>query len=81
MKTKLKIANDCCGAEEQSADCNAVMTVTEAAHYLRKSEAAIYTMISRKELPYIKLGRCVRFFRKNLDEYLASKAVPTRRRN
>jgi excisionase family DNA binding protein len=38
-----------------------LLTVAEVARYLRIHEKTVYTMVARRELPSIRLGRRVRF--------------------
>ena len=37
------------------------MNIPEAAHYLGTTPATLYTKIWRREIPFIKIGRSVRF--------------------
>jgi excisionase family DNA binding protein len=54
-----------------------LMTVKQAADYLGTTPATLYTKIWRREIPFIKLGRSVRFDVIDLDQLIAeSKVVP-----
>ena len=54
-----------------------LMTVKEAARYLGTTPATLYTRIWRREVPFIKLGRSVRFDVRDLEEMIEQfKVVP-----
>lgn len=54
-----------------------LLTVRQAAEYLGTTAATLYTKIWRREIPFIKLGRSVRFDVTDLDQLIAqSKIVP-----
>jgi excisionase family DNA binding protein len=50
----------------------ALLTIDEAARYLRLSRAKVYSMAARGELPSVKMGRSVRVRRERLDAWLDS---------
>jgi excisionase family DNA binding protein len=50
----------------------ALLTIEEAARYLRLSRAKVYSMAARGELPAVKMGRSVRVRRDRLDAWLDS---------
>lgn len=45
-------------------------TVREAAEYLGRSDKSIRNLVTRRLLPVIKYGRCVRFAQRDLDEFI-----------
>jgi excisionase family DNA binding protein len=54
-----------------------LLTVRQAAAYLGSTVATLYSKVWRREIPFIKLGRSVRFDVIDLDELIArSKVVP-----
>lgn len=53
----------------------AVMTVDEAALYLRIPKSSLYKGTSAGLIPHRKMGRLLRFDKADLDEYLKSKKV------
>jgi excisionase family DNA binding protein len=54
-----------------------LMTIKQAAEYLGTTPGTLYTKIWRREIPFIKLGRSVRFDVKDLDELIEmSRVVP-----
>jgi excisionase family DNA binding protein len=52
-----------------------LLTVRQAAEYLGTTPATLYTKIWRREIPFIKLGRSVRFDVRDLDELIACSKV------
>jgi excisionase family DNA binding protein len=44
-----------------------LMNIREAAHYLGTTPATLYTKIWRREIPFVKIGRSVRFDVKDLE--------------
>jgi excisionase family DNA binding protein len=46
-------------------------TAEELAEYLNVSKAAIYAMVYRKEIPFLKIGRRVRFRCESVEEWIA----------
>ena len=52
-----------------------VMTAKELARYLRLSEATVYRKVDSGEIPYVKLGRLIRFPKAVIDRWLADTAV------
>lgn len=50
-----------------------IMTRKEAAEYIGISLAAFAKL--QNEIPHIKLGKSVRFFKKHIDEFLERKVV------
>jgi excisionase family DNA binding protein len=54
-----------------------LLTVRQAAIYLATTPSTLYTKIWRRELPYIKLGRSVRFDIADLNTLIeGSRVVP-----
>jgi excisionase family DNA binding protein len=51
------------------------MTINEAAVYLAVPVATLYTRVFHREIPFVKLGRSVRFDRTDLDALIDSKKV------
>jgi excisionase family DNA binding protein len=43
------------------------MNIRDAARYLGTTPATLYTKVWRREIPFVKLGRSVRFDVKDLD--------------
>jgi excisionase family DNA binding protein len=58
--------------ETQNAE---ILTIGKLSKYLSVSPNTIYSWISRKKIPYIKLGRLVRFNRQDIDKWVQEKKV------
>ena len=53
------------------------MTVTEAAEYLGTTPATLYSKACRRVIPFVKVGRSLRFDRRDLDRLIEkSKVTP-----
>ena len=52
-----------------------LLTVDEAADYLGLSRSTLYQYASARILPSYKLGRLLRFDRRDLDSWIASRRV------
>ena len=52
-----------------------LLTVQEAAQYTGLSVHTIYTMASQKRIPYVKVGRLVKFDRETLDKWIKQQTV------
>lgn len=51
-----------------------LLTIQEAAQYLRLSRAKVYGMAATGELPAVRMGRSVRIRRDRLDAWLDSRS-------
>ena len=51
------------------------MTVKEAAAYLAVPVATLYTRVFHREIPFVKLGRSVRFDRADLEALIEESKV------
>lgn len=47
-----------------------LMNVVEAASYLSVKRSRLYTATRRRELPFMKVGRLLRFEREHLDQWI-----------
>jgi excisionase family DNA binding protein len=47
-----------------------IMTIPEVANYLKVSKAKMYYLVSRKQIPHIRLGRNVRIRKADLLKWL-----------
>jgi excisionase family DNA binding protein len=52
-----------------------LMTVREAANFLGTTDKTLYTKIWRREIPFIKLGRSVRFDVRDLEALIERSRV------
>lgn len=55
--------------EPKSADENELLNIEEAATFLKVSVAALYTKVSRKEIPFSKPGKRLYFNKSDLKEW------------
>jgi len=56
--------------EPKEADENELLNIEEAAAFLKVSVAALYTKVSRQEIPYSKPGKRLYFNRIDLKEWV-----------
>jgi len=56
--------------EEASTDTE-LITVDEAARYLSIGRPTLYHWVSDRKVPFVKMGRLVRFRRRDLDRFIA----------
>jgi excisionase family DNA binding protein len=52
---------------------NDVLDVREASQLLRVSERKLYAMAARREVPFARVGRSLRFTKSSLEAWLRSK--------
>jgi excisionase family DNA binding protein len=52
-----------------------LLTIDEVAEFLRVSNTSVYRLVERRELPFCRVGRGLRFSRKDLESYLGSRRV------
>ncbi|MEW5765744.1 MAG: excisionase family DNA-binding protein [Acidobacteriota bacterium] len=57
------------------------LRVEEAGKLLKLTRGAVYTAVARRQLPFVRLGRRIRFRRSDLERHLAQTAVPAEKRN
>jgi excisionase family DNA binding protein len=53
-------------------------TTNELADYLQVTLPTVYKYVAKKEIPYVKLGRFVRFKKSDIEQWLADKEVATK---
>jgi excisionase family DNA binding protein len=52
-----------------------LMSVPEAAAYIRVSPDTIYTWVSQRRIPYVKVGKLVKFDVELLDKWIKQNTV------
>ena len=61
---------------DKTTDETRLLTVTEAAEFLRIHPITLYSWVSQGRIPSIKMGRKRLFDRKELEKWLQNKKVP-----
>jgi excisionase family DNA binding protein len=57
---------------------DALVTVTEAAEYLRVAPGSLYHWVSEGRVPVVRFSaRCIRFRRSDIDTWLEQRLVPS----
>lgn len=54
-----------------------LLKAVEVAHYIGTSVGQIYQMVSRRQIPFVKIGRSTRFDRVAIDEWIGKLSVPS----
>lgn len=65
--------------EEAVANSKPVLTVSELCRYTGYTEAYVYRMTSRREIPHYKRGKMLFFNRAEIDGWLMADRVKTKR--
>ena len=52
-----------------------LLTLKEVAAFLQLSKTSVYRLVERRELPFCRVGRSLRFTRKDLEAYLGARRV------
>ncbi|TAJ26050.1 MAG: DNA-binding protein [Nitrospirae bacterium] len=52
-----------------------LLNIQEVAAYTGLSTDTLYTMVSQRRIPYVKMGRLTKFDRCQLDEWIAQNSV------
>ena len=55
---------------------DAILTVDQLAGYLGIGKQRVYEAVSRKAIPYFKVGKSLRFKRSAIDKWIESQSVP-----
>jgi len=53
----------------------ALLTIKQAATYTGLSVYTLYKMVSQRRIPYIKLGRAIRFHPKQLEAWIHQQTI------
>ena len=54
-----------------------LLTIKEASGILKIPVGTLYHMVNQKKIPYIKIGKSIRFSQKDIDMWLINYAVKT----
>lgn len=57
--------------ENQIPGCKQLLTIEELAHFLNVKVKTLYGMIHREEIPFLKVGRLLRFNREQIETWLS----------
>ena len=52
-----------------------LLTIQEASQYTGLSVHTLYTMVSQRRIPYVKIGRLVKFEKEQLDKWIKYQTV------
>ena len=53
-----------------------LLNINELAEYLGIKISTVYSWVNQRKIPYIKVGRLVKFDRVDIDKWLAEQKVP-----
>lgn len=56
-----------------------LLDIQDVAAYTGLSVHTLYTMVSQRRIPYVKMGRLTKFDRVELDKWIAGNSVKVRR--
>ena len=56
-----------------------LLDIKDVADYTGLSTHTLYTMVSQRRIPYVKMGRLTKFDRVELDKWIAAHSVKVRR--
>ena len=52
-----------------------LLTLDDVAAFLRVSKTSVYRLVERRQLPFCRVGRSLRFTQEDLDAYLGARHV------
>ncbi|MBD66491.1 MAG: excisionase [Halobacteriovoraceae bacterium] len=58
---------------------NKLLTIQEASEFLSVKISRLRTAVFKREIPYVKIGRLVRFKVEDLNEWIDSKTQPEKK--
>lgn len=64
---------------ERTPIARRLLDIQEVATYTGLSVHTLYTMVSQRRIPFVKLGRLTKFDRVELDKWIAGNSVKVRR--
>ena len=56
-----------------------LLDIKEVADYIGLSVHTLYTMVSQRRIPFVKMGRLTKFDREEIDKWITSHSVKVRR--
>lgn len=64
---------------ERASIAPRLLDIQQVATYTGLSVHTLYTMVSQRRIPFVKMGRLTKFDREELDKWIASHSVKVRR--
>jgi excisionase family DNA binding protein len=64
---------------ERSPITPRLLDIQQVATYTGLSVHTLYTMVSQRRIPFVKLGRLTKFDREEIDKWIAGNSVKVRR--
>ena len=64
---------------ERTPIARRLLDIQEVATYTGLSVYTLYTMVSQRRIPFVKLGRLTKFDREEVDKWIAGHSVKVRR--
>jgi len=64
---------------DQASMAPRLLDIQQVAVYTGLSVHTLYTMVSQRRIPFVKMGRLTKFDREELDKWIASHSVKVRR--
>jgi excisionase family DNA binding protein len=52
-----------------------LLTVQEVGEYLGIAKDTVYTLVSQRKIPHVKIGRLLKFDLKAIDDWIAQKTI------
>jgi excisionase family DNA binding protein len=77
-KVLTKAVEEACAVRPEAAEPPDHLKIPEVCKRLRLGRTAVYGLMERGELPYLKFGRARRVDRRHLEEYIRRSTVPAR---
>lgn len=56
-----------------------LLDIKDVADYTGLSTHTLYTMVSQRRIPYVKMGRLTKFDREEIDKWITAHAVKVKR--
>jgi excisionase family DNA binding protein len=61
-----------------SDECNSLMTIKDAARFLSISVSTLYGWVWQRRIPFVKVGRALRFERSDLEKFVRTNKYEVR---
>jgi excisionase family DNA binding protein len=67
--------------KEANINSQELLTIEEVTHYLNSTEHHIRSLVFKKEIPFLKVGRLIRFRKREIDSWLEMNRQDEGRKN